>query len=142
MSLTRFGLIILPSMVMMFDLMYLNTYARQHVFYSEVRTYMAFLMGATMAVIMLAFMLGMYSNKKINIAIFASSITAFALSLWLVRSQVTVSDPSYMRAMTPHYSIAIMTSERLQIRAPSTQARRRNHRGAAVPNSRDALPDR
>jgi hypothetical protein len=75
-------------------------------------------MGATMAVIMLAYMLGMYSDKRINIAIFAGSVIVFALSLWLVRSQVTVSGPSYMRAMIPHHSIAIMTSERSQIRDP------------------------
>ncbi len=118
MSYIRFGLMILTSTVVMFILMYLNTYAWEHVFYSETRTYMAIMMGATMAVIMLAFMLGMYSNKRVNIAIFAGSVIVFALTLWLVRSQVTVSGESYMRAMIPHHSIAIMTSERAQIRDP------------------------
>ena len=118
MSYVRFGLMILTSTVVMFILMYLNTYAWEHVFFSETRTYMAIMMGATMAVIMLAYMLGMYSNKGVNIAIFAGAIVAFTLSLWLVRSQITVSGPSYMRAMIPHHSIAIMTSERAQIRDP------------------------
>lgn len=118
MSYIRFGLMILTSTVVMFILMYLNTYAWEHVFFSETRTYMAILMGATMAVIMLAYMLGMYSNKRLNIAIFAGSVIVVALSLWLVRSQATVSGPSYMRAMIPHHSIAIMTSERAQIRDP------------------------
>jgi len=118
MSYVRFGLMILTSTVVMFILMYLNTYALEHVFFSETRTYMAILMGATMAVIMLAYMLGMYANKALNIAIFAGAIVVFALSLWLVRSQVTVSGPSYMQAMIPHHSIAIMTSERAQISDP------------------------
>lgn len=118
MSYIRFGLMILTSTVVMFILMYLNTYAWEHVFFSETRTYMAILMGATMAIIMLAYMLGMYSNKHLNIAIFAGSVIVFALSLWLVRSQVTVSGTSYMRAMIPHHSIAVMTSERSQIRDP------------------------
>ena len=118
MSYVRFSLMILTSTVVMFILMYLNTYAWEHVFFSETRTYMAFLMGACMAVIMLAYMLGMYSNRQLNIVIFVGSIIVFALSLWLVRSQVTVSGPSYMRAMIPHHSIAIMTSERAQIRDP------------------------
>tara|TARA_R110002020_G_scaffold109430_15_gene253115 strand:+ start:7489 stop:7890 length:402 start_codon:yes stop_codon:yes gene_type:complete len=118
MSYIRFGLMILTSTVVMFVLMYLNTYAWEHVFFSETRTYMAILMGATMAMVMLAYMLGMYSNRRLNIAIFAGSVVVFALSLWLVRSQVTVSGPSYMRAMIPHHSIAIMTSERAQIRDP------------------------
>ncbi|MCX2721373.1 DUF305 domain-containing protein [Roseibium salinum] len=118
MSYIRFGLMILTSTVVMFVLMYLNTYAWEHVFFSETRVYMAILMGATMAVIMLAYMLGMYSNKALNIAIFIGAIIVFALSLWLVRSQSTVSGPSYMRAMIPHHSIAVMTSERSQIRDP------------------------
>ena len=42
----------------------------------------------------------------------------FAGALWLVRSQETVSDVSYMKAMIPHHSIAIMTSERAHIRDP------------------------
>ena len=118
MSYIRFGLMILTSTVVMFVLMYLNTYAWEHVFFSETRTYMAIMMGATMSVIMLAYMLGMYSNKALNIAILAVSVIVFTLSLWLVRSQVTVSGPSYMRAMIPHHSIAVMTSERAQIRDP------------------------
>lgn len=43
---------------------------------------------------------------------------SFALALWLVRSQATVEDVSYMRAMIPHHSIAILTSERAHIRDP------------------------
>ena len=60
----------------------------------------------------------MRSRLQRNIAIFVGAVIVFALSLWLVRSQVTVSGPSYMRAMIPHHSIAIMTSERSQIRDP------------------------
>jgi hypothetical protein len=54
----------------MFGLMYANSYAWEHLYYSESRVYMAFYMGAVMAVIMLSFMLSMYSNKTVNIAIF------------------------------------------------------------------------
>jgi hypothetical protein len=98
--------------------MYLNTYAWEHLFFSETRSYMAIMMGASMAVIMLSYMLGMYSNTAVNVGIFAGAIVAFAATLWLVRSQATVSGPSYMRAMIPHHSIAVMTSERAQIRDP------------------------
>ena len=118
MSYTRFGLMILTSTVVMFGLMYLNTYAWEHVFFSETRAYMAVLMGAAMAVVMLAYMLGMYANKPLNAAIFAAAVLVFGLSLWLVRGQPTVSGTSYMRAMIPHHSIAVMTSERAQIRDP------------------------
>lgn len=113
-----FGAMIATSTVVMYGLMYLNTYAFGHVFWSETRFYMALLMGATMAMIMLGFMLGMYKNKKANIGIFATSAVVFLGSLWLVRSQETVQDVSWMKAMIPHHSIAILTSERAEISDP------------------------
>jgi len=67
---------------------------------------------------MLAFMLGMYKNSKANLGIFAGSAVVFALAFWLVRSQATVEDVSWMRAMIPHHSIAILTSERAHIADP------------------------
>ena len=114
----RFGLMIATSTVVMFGLMYLNTYRFDHVFFSETRVYMAFVMGATMGVIMLLFMLGMYDNKKLNAGILIGSVAVFAAALWLVRSQTTVEDVAYMRALIPHHSIAIMTSERANISDP------------------------
>jgi hypothetical protein len=79
---------------------------------------MALLMGAVMAVVMLGYMASMYPSRIANIAIFAGAIVVFAASLWLVRSQVTVQDRSYMSAMIPHHSIAIMTSSRAEIADP------------------------
>lgn len=114
----RFGLMIATSTVVMFGLMYLNTYQLDHVSFSETRVYMALVMGATMGVIMLLFMLGMYQNRKLNTGIMLGFALVFAGALWLMRSQATVQDVSYMRAMIPHHSIAIMTSERANISDP------------------------
>jgi len=114
----KFAAMIATSTVVMFGLMYLNTYALDHGWFSETRLYMAFVMGASMAVVMLGFMLNMYRNTRVNIAIFAGSVAVFALSLWLVRSQETVDDIAWMKAMIPHHSIAILTSERARIRDP------------------------
>lgn len=118
MSYGRFAAMIVTSTVVMFALMYLNTWAIDHVFYSQTRTWMALLMGAVMAMIMLGFMWKMYENRKANVAIMLGSVAVFAASLWLVRSQQTVSDVSYMKAMIPHHSIAVMTSDRAHIRDP------------------------
>ena len=112
----RFFAMIATSTVVMFGLMYLNTYLVGHAFWSETRAYMALVMGATMAIIMLAYMLSMYADRRLNIAIFTGSVVVFAVALWLVRSQITVGDRSYMSAMIPHHSIAIMTSSRADIR--------------------------
>ena len=118
MSYIRFAAMIAVSTVVMYGLMYLNTYALDHVWFSQTRAWMAVVMGAVMAVIMLGFMWDMYKSRTANLAIVAASVVAFAGALWLVRSQATVSDISYMKAMIPHHSIAIMTSERAHIRDP------------------------
>jgi uncharacterized protein (DUF305 family) len=114
----RFFAMIATSTIVMLGLMYLNTYQLDHVSFSETRTYMALVMGATMAVIMLSFMRRMLTNRALNITIFAGSAVVFAVALWLVRSQATVDDVSYMKAMIPHHSIAILTSERARIADP------------------------
>jgi Uncharacterized protein conserved in bacteria len=117
----RFFAMVAAATVVMFGLMYLNTFAADHVFFSQTRMWMALVMGAVMAVLMLGFMWSMYSNLRINLAIVAGSVVVFAVSLWLVRSQATVDDVSYMKAMIPHHSIAILTSERAHLRDPRTR---------------------
>ena len=114
----RFMAMIGTSTAVMFALMYLNTYSIDHVFWSETRFWMTFVMGAVMAVIMLLFMWGMYRNKAKNWIILGVAALVFALALWLGRSQTTVTDTEYMQAMIPHHSIAIMTSERAHLRDP------------------------
>jgi hypothetical protein len=118
MSYARFGAMILASTIVMFGLMYLNTYELSHVWFSQTRMWMAIVMGASMAVVMLLFMLSMYRSRAANIAILLGAVLAFAGALFLVRSQETVGDVAYMKAMIPHHSIAIMTSERAHIRDP------------------------
>jgi hypothetical protein len=118
MSYLRFGAMIATSTVVMFGLMYLNTYVLDHVAFSEIRAYMAILMGATMAVIMMGYMFAQYPSRRANLAIPAGA----ALALFLVRSQATVGQVSYMRAMIPHHSIAILTSNRATITDPRVRA--------------------
>lgn len=114
----RFALMIATATIVMYGLMYLNTYTWGHMHFSETRLYMALVMGATMAVVMLAFMRHMYTDRRKNGVIVLTSVALFALSLWLVRSQSTVEDASWMNAMIPHHSIAILTSERARLSDP------------------------
>ena len=114
-SYLRFGAMIATSVLVMFALKYTSTFALSHVEFSETRSYMALMMGGAMAIIMLLFMLGMYRNTRVNAAIVLGSLVLMAVMLFLVRSQTTVQDQSYMRAMIPHHSIAILTSERAEI---------------------------
>ena len=92
MSYLRFLAMTAASTLVMFGLMYLNTYASDHLFFSQTRMWMALVMGAAMAVVMLLFMWGMYRNRGTNIAILAGAAAVFAGALWLVRSQAMVGD--------------------------------------------------
>ena len=112
---TRFIVMIATSTLVMLGLMYLNTYALDHVYFSETRTWMALYMGAAMAIVMLLFMLGMYQDRRKNALLLAGAAILFAGSLYLVRSQDTISDQAWQKAMIPHHSIAILTSERAHI---------------------------
>ena len=114
----RFAAMIATSTIVMFLLMYLNTFALEHVTYSQTRTWMAVVMGATMAIVMMLFMWSMYEKKRWNLAILGGAVVIFSGALWLVRSQESVDDISYMKAMIPHHSIAVLTSERAHIRDP------------------------
>lgn len=114
----KFFAMIATSTVVMFGLMYLNTYAMDHIFFSETRAYMALYMGAVMAVVMLLFMWSMYPGNSAKFAVLGVSGLVFVVALWLVRSQATVDQVSWMKAMIPHHSIAILTSERATITDP------------------------
>jgi len=118
MSYRRFAAMIATSIIVMFVLMYLNTYVLDHVWFSQTRMWMALVMGASMSVLMLLFMWSMYRNAAANIVIVGAGLLVFAAALWLVRSQETVDDVSYMKAMIPHHSIAVLTSSRARIHDP------------------------
>ena len=114
----RFGVMIATSTVIMFALMYLNTYAIEHIYWSETRAYMALIMGSTMAIVMMLFMLQMYDHKGVNVAMLAAAAVVLSCSLYMVRSQASVDQIDWMKAMIPHHSIAILTSERAQLTDP------------------------
>ena len=114
----KFTLMIVTSTVVMFIMMYFNTYQMDHVYFSETRAYMALYMGAGMSVVMLAFMTNMYKKTKLNLMIYGLSVLLFAVGIWGVRSQATVDQVDWMQAMIPHHSIAILTSSRADIKDP------------------------
>ncbi|MGC1203535.1 MAG: DUF305 domain-containing protein [Flavobacteriaceae bacterium] len=119
---TKFVLMLAASFIAMYITMYLNTYQIDHVYFSLTRFYMSCLGIAAMAIIMFVAMRGMYQNKKKNIGIVVGSIILFFGALGLVRDQAsTVGDVLWMKAMIPHHSIAILTSERADIQDPEVK---------------------
>lgn len=117
-----FFIMLACSFAAMYITMYLNTYAIDHVYFSLTRFYMTCLGISAMAVIMWFFMRKMYQNKKKNIAILAGSFILFVSALGLVRVQAPIiGDVLWMKAMIPHHSIAILTSERADIQDPEVK---------------------
>jgi hypothetical protein len=112
----RFGAMIATSIVVMYLVTYLNVFDVAHIHFSEERVYMALTMGGAMGVVMMAWMWGMYANRRWNMGVIAASILLAVVATFLSQSQILVEDGNYMRGMIPHHSIAILTSERAGIR--------------------------
>ena len=112
----RFAAMIATSTVTMYLLTYTNLFDIEHAHVSEERIYMAVLMGSAMAIIMLGFMWGMYPRTRLNVGIVAGALVVGGTALGLSQSQVLVQDEAYMKGMIPHHSIAILTSERAELR--------------------------
>ncbi|MDN6627095.1 MAG: DUF305 domain-containing protein [Pisciglobus halotolerans] len=109
---------IVTSGILMYGVMYLNTYQLDHVLFSEMRVYMTILSTCVMAIVMLLFMLHMLKNKKTNSIIAIVSVLVFSITFFMMRNQTTIDEVDYMQGMVPHHSIAILTSERADIKDP------------------------
>ncbi|HLR89192.1 MAG TPA: DUF305 domain-containing protein [Atopostipes sp.] len=117
----RFGLMILTSTVIMYFMMFVNVNEFDHVQISQTRIYMAVMMGAIMAIIMMGFMWKMYDNKKLNTAILVLSVVLAIGSFGFIQTQAGVDDTAWMKAMIPHHSTAILTSENANLSDPRVQ---------------------
>jgi uncharacterized protein (DUF305 family) len=114
----RFVAMVATSTVLGFIFMYLNVLEWDHVFFSWMRLFMALIMGGVMTAVMMLFMWGMYPNKKVNWGVLGAAAVLFLVGLGLARSQATIAEVAYMKAMIPHHSIAILTSSRAKIEDP------------------------
>ena len=120
-SYVRFGLMMLTSFVVMYGLMFINLAQIDHFMLSTTRTYMSLCMVAAMAIIMMSYMLSMYKNTRLNIAILVGSGVIFVAALAMLRTQTFISDEEWMHGMIPHHSSAIMTSQNADLQDPEAQ---------------------
>jgi hypothetical protein len=111
----RFGAMILTGMVVMYWVMFVGSWEWGHVRWSQSRMFMALTMGGTMGLVMLAWMLNMYRSTIANVIVVVFSLLVLAAGIVLDRSQTTVGDTAFMKAMIPHHSLAITRSERFNV---------------------------
>ena len=78
--------------------------------------YMALIMWAPMAAVMLLTMRSMYRNTRINMALYALFAAVFVLSLVGIRAQGLVADRQFVRSMIPHHSGAVLMCNQASIR--------------------------
>ena len=109
------------SAISMYITMYFNTYEFSHVFFSWTRMYMTLIGIGGMAIIMFLFMRQMYTDKVKNAAILVGSILLIIASTFLVRQQIPINDIKWMKAMIPHHSIAILTSNKADLKDPDVK---------------------
>jgi uncharacterized protein (DUF305 family) len=112
----KMALMLAVSFCIMYGVMFLNADKISDIYLSLTRTYMALLMTAPMALLMLGMMRSMYTLKKLNLLVIIVSIAIFTFALTALRSQAFVSDAQYIKAMIPHHSSAIMTSKNVNIK--------------------------
>lgn len=118
---THFLLMLGCSALCMYITMYFNTYALDHVYFSWTRMYMTLIGTSAMAIVMLLFMLPMYTHKTKNALILGGSVLLMGLATLLVRTQTPIGDVKWMKAMIPHHSIAILTSKRADLKDPEVK---------------------
>src|SRR3546814_12002967 len=75
----RFAAMIVTGMVVMYWVMFVGSYEWSHIRFSQSRVFMASVMGGTMGLVMLGWMLNMYKNMKAKLEIISVSLVLMGL---------------------------------------------------------------
>ncbi len=117
----KFLLMLSVSFVIMYGVMFSNVNQFDNIFLNVNRLYMAILMVAPMALVMLGFMSSMYKDKKLNGIIIVVSVVAIVGAFIMLRNQSMVGDKQFLRSMIPHHSSAILVSENAKVTDPEVK---------------------
>ena len=104
------------SAIVMYVAMYSMIWSLADFFNNLNMFYMALIMWAPMGALMLITMASMYSDKKLNIILYAGFALLLALSFFAMRDQSLVGDRQFLRAMIPHHSGALTMCNRASIK--------------------------
>jgi len=78
--------------------------------------YMALVMWAPMAIVMMLTMKSMFMNARLNMVLYLALAAVFVLSFAGIRAQGLIGDRQFLRSMIPHHSGALLMCNRSAIR--------------------------
>ena len=114
----RFGVELILEFIVMYLAMYSMIATLDHFRFNLNTVYMALIMLAPMTLVMLVSMRSMFPSPRTNLLFAGGAVIAFLIGFGGMRTQGAVGDKELLRAMIPHHSIAILTSERARIKDP------------------------
>lgn len=103
------------SFIAMYALMYAMVDRFDNVLNNLNQIYMAGLMAASMVLLEITLMRGMYPNQRLNLIVGSAALVALASFFILIRQQAAISDAQFLRSMIPHHASAILMCERATI---------------------------
>lgn len=98
---------IAASYVVMYAIMFSMVDRWGNVYLNLSNVYMTGLMAGSMVPIMLVTMPAMFTNRRMNAALWAGSAAVLALFWMLLRAEAGVKDRQFLRAMIPHHAAAV-----------------------------------
>lgn len=109
------------SLVIMYAAMFAMIWSGRNFVQNVNFFYMALVMWAPMAIIMLLLMQSMYKDRQLNTILYIGFAAVALVSFLAIRDQTFVGDRQFLRSMIPHHSGAILMCERAAINDPKIQ---------------------
>jgi len=117
----KFGVILLVSLGLMWTLSMSMVRSIDHFYYNLSNFWMALLMVAAMAVVMVIGMWAMFKNTKANIAMLVGFAVLFVGVFALGRTESFVGNEQFLKSMIPHHSRAILVCQESNITDPEIE---------------------
>ena len=103
------------SLITMYLAMFTMIWSTSDFFNNLNTAYIALVMWAPMAIIMLLTMRMMYQDQGLNLILYAAFAVILVLSFFAVRDQSLIGDRQFVRSMIPHHAGAVLMCNRAPI---------------------------
>lgn len=118
----NYALNLLISLVIMYLVMFTMIDGINDFYNNLNMFYMAIMMVAPMAMLMLLMMAPMYPNKRLNLGLHLAFAILFVAAFAFMRMQTFIGDAQFLRSMIPHHSGAILMCRESSLADPEIAA--------------------